>query len=129
MRGSMARWAATVVVMIGLIATTAGAEASTRSVVRSGSCSGASHRTLKLKPDNGRIEVEFEVDQNVVGVPWRVRLLDDGHLVGKGLRTTRAPSGSFTFRRVVADRPGRDSFVARSRSLRSAETCVGRASI
>src|SRR5262245_8359718 len=37
-------------------------------VIRDGSCSGRSDWKLKLSPQDGRIEVEFEVDQNVVGV-------------------------------------------------------------
>src|SRR5215210_1166612 len=33
-------------------------------IVRRGDCTGASDWKLKLSPENGRIEVEFEVDQN-----------------------------------------------------------------
>ena len=36
-------------------------------VIREGSCTGAASWKLKLSPENGRIEVEFEVDQNRVG--------------------------------------------------------------
>jgi hypothetical protein len=37
------------------------AVAGDRDVIREGSCSGSSDWNLKLSPENGRIEVEFEV--------------------------------------------------------------------
>ena len=61
---------------------------------------------LKLSAEDGGIEVEFEVDQNRNGVPWRVTLRRNGVLVASTVATTRAPSGSFTVRRVVRDNPG-----------------------
>jgi hypothetical protein len=64
-------------------------------VVRRGACSGRGDWKLKLSEENGRIEVEYEVDQDRVGDAWRVRLRHDGELVFAGRRTTRAPSGSF----------------------------------
>ncbi|HET9215205.1 MAG TPA: hypothetical protein VFN93_10675, partial [Gaiellaceae bacterium] len=45
-----------------------------REVIRRGGCSGASDWKLKAKNDDGRIEVEFEVDQNRSGHRWRVVL-------------------------------------------------------
>ena len=39
-----------------------------------GTCTGPSSAKLKLSPEDGRIEVEFEVDQNRVGVRWQVVL-------------------------------------------------------
>jgi hypothetical protein len=36
-------------------------------VIREGNCSARSTWKLKASPENGRIEVEFEVGQNVVG--------------------------------------------------------------
>ena len=59
-----------------------------------GVCSGSSSSKLKVKPDNGRLEVEFEVDSNKVGQNWNVRLFDNGTRFFAGTRTTMAPSGS-----------------------------------
>ena len=39
-----------------------------------GDCSGRSTSKLKVKPDGGRLETEFEVDQNRNGVTWKVTI-------------------------------------------------------
>jgi hypothetical protein len=96
-------------------------------VIRTGSCSSRSDWKLKLSPEDGRIEVEFEVDQNRVGRTWNVKLKRDGSLLWQGQRTTRAPSGSFEARRVISDRAGRDTIVARATNPNSGEVCRGTA--
>ncbi len=98
-------------------------------VTKSGSCSGSSHWKLKLKTEDTGIEVEFEVDQNVSGQAWRVRLAENGTQIASGRRTTSRPSGSFTFTKLAHDAAGHDAFVARATNVHSGETCVGRASI
>ena len=52
-----------------------------------GTCSDTSTSKLKVKRDNGRLQVEFEVDQNRNGVPWTVELRKDGRVVFQGTRT------------------------------------------
>jgi hypothetical protein len=96
-------------------------------VIRTGSCSGRSDWKLKLSPEDGRIEVEFEVDQNRVGRTWNVKLKRDGSVFWRGQRTTRAPSGSFEVRRVISDRAGRDTIIARAKNPNSGEVCRGSA--
>lgn len=96
-------------------------------VIRRGACSGSSDWKLKLSDEDGRIEVEFEVDQNVVGDVWRVRIRHDGDLVFADRRTTKGASGSFEARTVERDRAGDDAFRARAVNTSTGETCVGRA--
>ena len=96
-------------------------------VIREGNCSGASDWKLKLSPENGRIEVEFEVDQNRNGVTWNVRLKRNGNLFFAGQRTTQAPSGSFEVRRVTNNGAGSDVFVARAINPATGEVCRGTA--
>jgi len=96
-------------------------------VIRTGACSGRSDWKLKLSDEDGRIEVEFEVDQNVVGDVWRVRIRHGDDLVFAGQRTTKAPSGSFEVRIVERNRAGDDVFRARAVNTDTGETCVGRA--
>jgi hypothetical protein len=96
-------------------------------VIRRGACSGASDWKLKLSEENGRIEVEYEVDQNRVGDAWRVRIRHDDVLVFTRTRKTRAPSGSFEVRILQRNRAGDDVFRGRAVNLRTGEVCGGRA--
>jgi hypothetical protein len=95
-------------------------------IVKSGQCSASSHWTLKAKADDGRLETEFEVDQNRVGERWRVTIARNGANDFRTSRTTQAPSGSFEVRRLLAGGAG-SRIVATAKSLSSGETC--RASI
>jgi hypothetical protein len=70
-----------------------------------GHCTQASTAKLKLSREDGRIQVEFEVDQNRAGVPWKVTLRQNGSIVASTTATTRAPSGSFSVRRLISDGP------------------------
>ena len=92
----------------------------------SGVCTKNSTAKLKLSQENGRIEVEFEVDQNRNGVPWKVTLRRNGSIVAATTATTRAPSGSFSIRRVISGPRGTVAAVA-TRS--SGERCTAVASI
>ena len=95
-------------------------------ILRAGTCTGATTSKLKLSPENGRIEVEFEVDQNRNGVRWTVTLRRNGNRIARLTRTTRPPSGSFEARVVAGNRPGADAFRARATSP-SGEVCTARA--
>jgi hypothetical protein len=96
-------------------------------VIREGSCGNASDWKVKVSPENGRLEVEFEVDQNVSGDRWRVRIRHDGDLVFRGTRMTHGASGSFTVRIVEDDTAGSDVFRARARNQSTDEVCAGSA--
>ena len=96
-----------------------------REVIRTGNCSAGSNWKLKAKNEDGRIEVEFEVDQNRVGRRWRVTLVQNGRTVFSGIRRTLAPSGSFEARRILPNRPGADRITGRARALSGSETCRG----
>ncbi|HKG02164.1 MAG TPA: hypothetical protein VKB03_03215 [Conexibacter sp.] len=88
-----------------------------------GTCTDGSTAKLKAKPDDGRIEVEFEVDQNRNGVKWAVRVRRDGTLVIRRNATTHAPSGSFGIERKIANPAGSDHITARATSP-SGEVCT-----
>jgi hypothetical protein len=72
----------------------------------SGSCTGRVTSKLKLSEEDGAIEVEFEVDQNRNGVPWKVTLRRNGSVVASTTARTRPPSGSFEVRRVISGSAG-----------------------
>jgi len=113
--------AAAFVVAAALGATTAqAATAKSGDGVRvAGTCSDMSTSKLKIKHDNGRLQVEFEVDQNRNAVPWTVELRKDGRLVFQGTRLTAAPSGSFSLERRIAGSTG----IIKARATRNGEVC------
>jgi hypothetical protein len=98
-----------------------GALAGDDDVRRSGGCSGNSTWKLKLSEEDGKIEVEYEVDQNVTGDTWRVRLFNDGNRFFRGVRTTMGPSGSFEVEKVTGNRSGPDVIRARARNTATDE--------
>lgn len=94
-----------------------------RSVRIQGACTQQATSKLKLSREDHGIEVELEVDQNRNGLPWTVTLRRNGNVVTSLEATTRAPSGSFEIRRVIAGRFGTDRIVALATSS-SGETCT-----
>ncbi|MEO8625330.1 MAG: hypothetical protein ABI452_01390 [Candidatus Limnocylindrales bacterium] len=98
-------------------------------VIQTGNCSAASDWKLKVKPDNGAIEVEFEVDQNRVGKTWNVTLKHNGNVFWSGQKVTKAPSGSFTVHKMTGNAAGTDTFTARATNRVTGEVCLGSASL
>lgn len=94
-------------------------------VIRRGSCTGATDWKLKASPEDGRIEVEGEVDSNKSGQTWRWRLRHNGWLSSTGTATTQPPSGSFEVRRVIVDVSGTDTIAFRARNPKTDEICRG----
>ncbi len=105
------------------------AEAKGGDVTRRGSCSAGSAWKLKLGPRGGVIETEFEVDSNVNGQPWSIRVTDNGATVFTGKRVTAAPSGSFSLRLRKPNLAGTDQFVAVASNPATGETCSASASV
>jgi hypothetical protein len=93
--------------------------------IKRGSCSGSANWKLKAQLDDGRIETEFEVDQNRVGRRWHVKIRRNGVLAFDGVRTTMAPSGSFEIRRRLGNAAGPDRIVATATALATGQTCRG----
>lgn len=91
----------------------------------SGRCSAHATWKLKAKPDDGRLEVEAEVDSNVSGQTWRWRILHNGSVTAHGTKQTTGPSGSFEVNRRVVDLAGRDTIGFRATNPASGETCRG----
>jgi hypothetical protein len=81
-------------------------------VSASGACTNGGHFKLKAKHDDGKIEMEYQVDSNRAGQVWAVRITDNGAVVVSRHATTTGTSGSFTIRKVIADRPGPDKIHA-----------------
>ena len=97
--------------------------------VAAGQCTGGSSSKIKVKPDDGRLEVEFEVDQNRSGQPWKVKIKDNSAVVFKGSARTHAPSGSFSVERRIDNRSGSDHLKATARNKKSGERCAANVTI
>ena len=112
---------------LGGIALAVPASANDADVIRTGNCSATSDWKLKLSPQNGAIETEFEVDSNVNGQVWTWTVSLNGTRVANGTATTVAPSGSFEVRNVVPNAAGNDTVTARATNAATGETCRARA--
>jgi hypothetical protein len=115
------------VIAVGVVAPLPAAIAKNPRDIRvAGTCSGSSTAKIKLSPENGRIEVEFEADQNRNGVSWNWGLARNGKTVASGRAVTKAPSGSFSVRRVLSNASGPDRITVRA-SRANGEVCTARA--
>ena len=92
-------------------------------VERNGSCSAGTDWKIKAKADDGRVEVEAEIDSNKVGQSWSWKFKDNGSVFATGTSTTTAPSGSFEVERKPANKAGTDNFVFRAVYPQSGEVC------
>ncbi|MET0840288.1 MAG: hypothetical protein ABWY19_16020 [Marmoricola sp.] len=109
-----------------LLSATAPALAKDGDVRTSGACQGSATWKLKASPEDGRIEVEGEVDSNRSGQTWRWTLRrGNGTLLGSGTRTTAGRSGSFEVRRVAGNFSGTDTFVFRAQRPGTQQICRG----
>lgn len=97
--------------------------------IKRGDCSAATNWKLKAKPDDGRIEVEFEVDSNRSGQRWTYKIRHDGTVTHAGARTTTGRSGSFSVERRIRDAAGVHKISATARNARTGETCKASLSI
>jgi hypothetical protein len=90
-----------------------------------GGCDGPAVWKMKAKPDNGRIQLEAEVDSNHVGQVWDWRIKHNGNTAAKGSSTTHGASGSFTVQRRLSNKAGTDHFVFRAERRATGAVCRG----
>jgi hypothetical protein len=90
-----------------------------------GACGGPAVWKLKAKPDNGRIELEAEVDSNHSGQVWDWTIKHNGSRSAKGASTTHGASGSFTVRRLMVNLGGKDNFSFRAERRSTGDVCRG----
>lgn len=98
---------------------TAGAER-----IQRGSCEGPTTYKLKVKSDNGALEVDAEIDSNRNGQRWRWRILHNGSVSARGRNITHGASGSFSVSRRMSNLAGTDRF--RLRAHHGRHSCNGR---
>jgi hypothetical protein len=121
-----AHLAVAVVAAASLVAVAGPAEASGgNDVVKRGNCARTTDWKLKVGPDDGRLEVEGEIDSNRNGQTWSWLIRHNGSVSARGTRTTQAPSGSFEVRRLLVNMSGVDTIVFRATNTRNGEVCRG----
>lgn len=91
-------------------------------VRRAAKCTGSSHATLRLRPDDDTIRVELEIDTDRGGSRWVVIILHERRIAFRGALQTGRGSGSLKLRRNVPDWFGADDVVVRATGPR-AEMC------
>lgn len=116
---------ASVVLAVGALGALPASASGGGGIEHRGNCSMGADWKLKASGDNGRIEVEAEVDSNKVGQTWNWRILHNGGVSARGTATTTAPSGSFTVHRRLVNAPGTDQIGFRATNPASGETCSG----
>ena len=92
-------------------------------IIRTGNCSGGADWKRKVKTDDGRLEVEGEVDSNVNGQRWAWVIKHNGSVTARGTGTTVAPSGSFDVERRIVNLAGTDRVVFKATHRR--QVCRG----
>jgi hypothetical protein len=122
--GAMIVAAGTIAAVPLLTATPALAKHGGDSAVQSrGACAGGGAFKLKAKHDDGRLEVEYEVDTNRAGLAWHITLTDNNHRIFTGDRRTAGRSGSFSVEVHPANRAGTDTI--RAHASRPGHSCGG----
>lgn len=117
--------AAAALVAAGIPALSASAAAADDDeTIREGSCSSGATWKIKAKPDDGRLEVEAEIDSNRVGQTWTWVLRHNGSVSARGASRTTGRSGSFDVERRTVDAAGTDTF--RFRATHDDNVCVAR---
>ena len=94
-------------------------------VVRRGACAGSTHWKLKGGPRTAGSRSRARSTATGTASTWTWRIVHNGVGVRPGHRHHKAPSGSFTVRRLLVDRRGTDTVTFRSRNTRSGEVCRG----
>jgi hypothetical protein len=91
-------------------------------VTRQGSCSAAADWKLSVKPEDGRLQVEFEVEHAKPGSTWSVRMADNGTNFFTGSRTA-SNLRKFEVRKLTNNRAGADKVTARATNMASGQVC------
>jgi len=79
-----------------------------------GSCSRRATWELKVKTDDGRLEVEGEIDSNRSGQRWKWAMRHNGSVSARGWARTSGSSGSFDVERLLVDLAGTDVMIFRA---------------
>jgi hypothetical protein len=97
--------------------------------VRTGHCSGAADWEIEVYHEDGRVEVEFEVDHSRSGATWRWTMKNDGTVFAHGKAKIKAHRDSFSASRLTANGPRHDHIVVRAVNVATGQVCRATATI
>lgn len=118
------RLAALALTTLGIAAPAAPALAAAP-VSAEGACTAASDWKLTANPNDGFLQVTYEVDSDIEGQVWQYRLIDNGTVFLSGSIQTRG-GGSFDIDAQYFDLAGIDRVVGQARNAATGEICNGR---
>ena len=93
---------------------------------REGRCARGVEWEMRAKPDEGRFEIEVEIDADRRGQRWAWVLKHNGSVSDRGTSTTRG-GGAFEVERLAVDVSGLDTF--RFKAARKGVRCVAQVSM
>ena len=109
-----------------LSAAAAPAVAKDGDVRREGSCSPSGTWKVKASPEDGRIEVEGEVDSNRNGQSWHWSIRHNGSIVATGpAQDRRPPAAPSRYAACWPTAAGTDTFVFTARRAGTQQVCRG----
>lgn len=115
---------------VALVATVLPAAAATAhsgdDAEREGRCAHGIEWRIRAKPDDGRIEIEAEIDTDRRGQRWAWVLKHNGSVSDRGTSTTQG-GGTFEVERRSIDFSGVDTF--KLRATRKGVTCVAQVAL
>ena len=93
-----------------------------------GTCTGSSRANLRVRADDARIRVEFELEPARRSGSWRLVVLHERRIVYRSTLAAPRGGGRLRLRRTVADWFGSDTIAVRATGPRG-ETCVATATV
>ncbi|HST39116.1 MAG TPA: hypothetical protein VLK58_06395 [Conexibacter sp.] len=93
----------------------------------SADCARGASGELRLKGDDGAIEVELRIDTRRRGARWSVALVHERRVAWRGSARTRS-DGSLRIRRTLPDYPGADEISVRASGPRGV-SCLAMATL
>ena len=92
-------------------------------IIRRGQCANGIKTKLKAGPENGRIEVEYELDNAAPGEIWQIILRKNGKVILRTNKRTNAV-GDLEVRKVTSNSSGSDRIEARARRSGGGAVCT-----
>jgi hypothetical protein len=92
-------------------------------IIKRGKCSNGVETELKASPENGQIEVEYELGDAVPGSRWRIRITKNGKSILRATQRANA-AGDIEVRQITTNLAGREMIRATAKRTGAAGACT-----